>query len=222
MSSANGDLVAGRAGVAPLTLCVSSDRGEHWTELPPIPQEQGLPVAIEFIGAIAIDPRPEHDPTLGADHRWRILLGGRSGVYICEATDHSGRQGAWHLSAKNMTPTPNLGGVWLNEVVFDPNPGRSAIVYAAASSHENDAKRDQQFPALCGALHRRQIYRSLDAGESWQPITGPSFPGMPEYANVLTMAVSPHSGRFCVQEWTGQYSLPSMPASRDDSPHIRR
>ena len=207
MSPANGDLVAGRAGDAPLRLCVSSDRGRQWTLLPPIPQEDGLPVAIEFIGAVAIDPRPEHDPTLGADRRWRVLLGGWSGVYIFEASNHSGNEGTWRLSAKGMTPTPNLGGVWLNQVVFDPGRGKGAIVYAAASSHENDAERDQTFPALCGALHWRQIYRSLDAGETWQPISGPGFPGIPEYGNVLTMAVSPHTGRLYVQEWTGQYSL---------------
>lgn len=213
MSAANGDLVVGRAGAAPLTLCVSSDRGQHWTELPPIPQEDGLPVAIEWIGAVAIDPRPEHDPTLGEACRWRILLSGRSGVYIFEASNRLGSRGTWRLSSKNMTPTPNLGGVWLNQIVFDPGRGKGAVVYAAAGSPENDAARDRKSPALCGALHLRQIYRSLDAGESWQALSGLDFPGMPNYADVLTMAVSPHSGRFFVQEWTGQYSLPA-PATR--------
>ena len=216
MSPANGDLVVARAGAAPLCLCVSSDRGRHWTELPPIPQEDGLPVAIEWLGAVAIDPRPEHDPMLGADRRWRVLLAGRSGVYIFDASNHSGSSGVWRLSAKNMTPTPNLGGVWLNQIVFDPRRGKGSIVYAAAGSTENDADRDRRFPALHGSLHRRQIYRSLDGGESWQPISGPGFPGMPEYADVLTMAVSSTSGRFYVQEWTGQYSL--MPPTSPQEP----
>lgn len=213
MSTANGDLVVGRAGAAPLRLCVSADRGEHWTTLPPIPDEDGLPVAVEWIGAVSVDPRSQHDPTLGADHRWRVLLAGRSGVYIFEAANLSGSEGTWRLSAENMTPTPGLGGVWLNRIAFDSGSRRGAVVYAAASPADNDAARDQRFPALSGTLHLRQIYRSPDAGENWEPISGPNFPGMPEYADVLTMAVSPQSGRLHVQEWTGQYSLPA-PASR--------
>ena len=76
---------------------------------------------------------------------------------------------------------------------FTPPPARPTTTVPAINDFQP-----------CMVLHRRQIYRSLDGGENWQPLSGLGFPGMPEYADVLTMAVSPTSGRVYVQEWTGQ------------------
>jgi len=108
-----------------------------------------------------------------------------------------------------MTADPVLGACWLNRIAIDPRPRKHTIVYAGAGPAGVDKKRDRAVPALNGSLHFRQIYRSVDAGETWQAISGPGFPGIPDYADVLSVVVSPSSGRFFVQEWTGQYSLAS-------------
>lgn len=202
MSSANGDLVVAALPGPDYKLAVSADRGNHWTPLTDLP----VRIAVETQGAVAIDPRPEHDPTR-PNGKWRILLAGRAGVYVYQASDQSGSKGVWRLSSGGMSDSPGLGGVWLSRVAFDPR--RPQIVYAAAGAAQLDAKRDEQVPALNGALAFRQLYRSLDAGETWTRIAGQGFPGLPSYADALNIAVSPSTGRFYLQEWTGQYSLPA-------------
>ena len=209
MSSANGDLVVGRAGDTPLTLVVSRDRGQTWTSLPRLPVEEGVTVQDKIIGCLAIDPGPGWDPAQTGG-RWRVLLAGRSGVYIYESTGTASSQGQWRRSDRGMSSCPaEIGGRWLNQLTVDPRPGRHAIIYAASGPLDNCDERDQRWPAAQGSLPYHQLYRSLDGGETWQSLCAPMYQGIPDHLAAQAIAVSPASGRFYLQEWSGQYSLPA-------------
>jgi len=243
MSASNANVIVGtrflgvtrlprkpHAMTAPAILGVSTDAGKTWVDLPALPQETmpgdggryNVSVLDCVSHAVAVDPGPSHDPTRDADARLRVLVAGRSGIYEYQAADRSGAGGRWQVHNKGFAPNRYHRLYepvpWLGDVVFDPRPGNSHIVYASQTvDHISETTRmrdwaepknkNKTFPA--GQTYR-PLYRSNDGGRTWHCLHGPEFPGIPDYLTVSCIEVSA-AGTLFVDGYMGLYSLPPTP-----------
>lgn len=212
ISISNSNLLFGRSR-SPLSRGVSLDGGDTWTPIARCPKflntsgDSVSVIATQGLRA-AIDPRPEHDPTLGGGRRLRILCPGRGGMWVYNAADSTGAQGTWTLSDSGIVTHSGHFTPWLKIVVFDPRPEYHHIVYAAGKRIEYQPFMEGTLAEHNDNLPYRQVYRSIDGGNTWEELHEPGYPGLPEFLDPGELAVSPHSGHFYVQDWTGQYSLP--------------
>jgi len=232
VSASNGNAVLGHRGPVRVkrdsVLSVSTDAGESWTDLPPLPKET-MPgtthrLTVTRISttcgaqpdhAADIDPSPQHDPTLSEDRRLRILVAGRRGAYEFSAANRSGSEGHWSVHSEGLAPSRYFCVVepvpWLGRVVFDPRPGMSHVVYACKTTHRLtlDYWRlsiNANLPYLPGQPHR-PLYRSIDGGRTWRSLHAPHFSGIANYLDVTAMEVGP-DGTVHVDGFHGLYSLP--------------
>lgn len=204
MCSSNGDLLVHRSLNA--ILHFSRDAGTTWHRIPPALSPSGIRYVIpdgRHPGAVSIDPRPAFDATIEGRYL-RLLVGGRNGVYEFCASNQNATTGTWTRITTGIDLTdpyvPTGGSIYLSHTVFDPRPGYQNVVYLAAGIGY----------LAYGDIHAnyyRQLYRSRDAGLSWERIVGPGFSGSPPdwFTALAPMVVSPHTGKLYIQSWWGQF-----------------
>ncbi len=232
MSSANGDILLGSmyAPSAKLTkrapISVSFDGGETWKEITDVPKEPSHipasqanegpdPVSRNVVSLSLVIQGFAIDPAMRAGDPLRFLMAGRKGIYEYVAGAADGSGGTWAVHNKGFEVPPCRGIMepvyWMGQVTFDPRPGKSHIVYAVqndnAMGYWSTGKNKNQVAPR--SMHNKALYRSTDSGKTWQCIVGESFPGIPKLSTIGAIHVA-DDGRFYAQDFTGQYSLPSI------------
>ncbi|MEM9160371.1 MAG: LamG-like jellyroll fold domain-containing protein, partial [Verrucomicrobiota bacterium] len=213
-------------------MLVSLDAGATWITLPS-PAKETVPGLVpatdyhvtQFKGgrfaqtnpsAVAIDPNPSNDPTVGSN-KLRLLLAGRSGVYeyVASGLDNvSGVTGDWTVRNAGLASSQFFNKLdpvpWMGFVAFDPRDGQHNIVYAAKTQDpwqlgiwlgdENANRR-----SIDGQPYQ-PVYRSLDGGVTWTNLHSASDSELPGHHWLWGMQVGP-DGRLYNMSHTGLYLL---------------
>jgi photosystem II stability/assembly factor-like uncharacterized protein len=195
MSPHHGDLLVCREFGS--NLWVSDDRGASWTKLPAPPRALGQSVIANYSSsAVAIDPRPEHDPTRGGT--WRLLVGGLDGVWAYTARSADPASGAWQRIDVTPTHRADDGAPFrLGYVVNDPHPDRAHVYYASVGGYTSGDRR----------LYRGGFYVSRDHGRSFAPLDHDGLAALtPWWKPTAAPAVVHDTGAVHVADYTGLYT----------------
>ncbi len=155
-------------------LLRSEDLGESWVEVNTLGfyKDPARPSEVFYdIHKLLIDPR---DPT-------KLFVTGGAGLYV------SGDRGAhWE---RRMAPD------WAKDVYPDGlvhNPRNPDVMFISAAEHNPARWRDGGVPGYSGS----RIYRSKDAGGSWEVLSG----GLPD-------RMQQEVGGLCLEAWDGGSQL---------------
>ncbi len=192
-------------------LYATIDGGTSWVEMPKPNKEAATrpngntldyyPVSFDMFNdtrhAIAIDPRPEHDPHEGGS--LRVLMGGRLGVYEFNATASDGSAGDWSVNNEGLDPSIHFGlageeAYFIGGVQFDPRINGLAYAFKTTDKRTLSDWNEPNFNVNTGYFGGgtfQPVYFSEDWGRTWSNMHDTvSSDELPDWLTVSTIHVS--------------------------------
>lgn len=211
------------------SLYLTTDGGDTWTLLEKPAKETATapdgtktklyPISFGMYclnrHSIAIDPRPENDPSTGGN--LRVLVAGRKGIYEYQDERASGEK--WAINSSGLDASLHFNKTeavpWMGSIQFDPRI--NGVAYALQTS-DRSSMSDWKKPAINGnCIYEgegtiKPVYKSTDWGKTW---TNYDDDNLPDMLTVSTLHVSESGDLYVASVNAGIFKYGELPSPEE-------